>query len=233
MAERARHRVSGDGATAYVTHYLTEEPSLDAHVSVVDLAAANRSRRCSTSPPDKTTCETQNSGQGVFNLMSPSRSCRTAHPPRWRTSCGSAATQENNDLEGTLQARVVVRGRGGRPSMFPWVEYKPFPDAGNIRNVYKSSFHDITRFGIYKVDLGERERVGKIDVDEANNASDIEFSPDGTVAYVVDLMFNSYHVFNTRAGRAATDDAVRGRRRRTARAAPIPRRAASPRRCAR
>ena len=43
-------------------------------------------------------------------------------------------------------------------------------------------------------------QVGKLDIDEANNATDIEFSADGTVAYVVDLMFNSYHVFNTKKG---------------------------------
>jgi hypothetical protein len=44
--------------------------------------------------------------------------------------------------------------------------------------------------------------LGKIDVDEANNATDIEFSADGTTAYVVDLMFDSYHLFSTRKGQA-------------------------------
>lgn len=71
------------------------------------------------------------------------------------------------------------------------------------RNVYKSSFHDITRFVIWKLDLDTGQVVGKIDIDEANNASDLTFSTDGTAAYAVDLMFNSYHVFNTERGQGA------------------------------
>src|SRR5204863_1206824 len=34
----ARAIAVGDGGKAYVTHYLTQEPGTDAHVSVVDLA---------------------------------------------------------------------------------------------------------------------------------------------------------------------------------------------------
>src|SRR5207249_3893420 len=58
-------------------------------------------------------------------------------------------------------------------------------------------------FGIYKLDASDGHVVGKLDIDEANNATDIELSPDGTTAYVVDLMFNSYHIFNTRKGQGA------------------------------
>src|SRR5262249_52893218 len=61
--------VSSNGATAYITHFITAEPSLDAHVSVVDLAQKSVAKVLSI-PPDEITCETQNSGQGVFNLIS-------------------------------------------------------------------------------------------------------------------------------------------------------------------
>src|SRR5262249_23008877 len=51
-----------------------------------------------------------------------------------------------------------------------------------------------------KVDVRSGNVVGKIDVDEAANASDIELSADGRVAYVVDLVFNSFHILNTARG---------------------------------
>src|SRR5262249_22913185 len=61
--------VSSNGATAYITHFITAEPNLDAHVSVVDLAQKSVAKVLSI-PPDEITCETQTSGQGVFNLIS-------------------------------------------------------------------------------------------------------------------------------------------------------------------
>src|SRR5262249_4921773 len=51
---------------------------------------------------------------------------------------------------------------------------------------------------------GDGHVVGKIDIDEANNGTDIQFSHDGGVAYVVDHQFNSYHVFNTMKGQGLT-----------------------------
>jgi hypothetical protein len=87
--------------------------------------------------------------------------------------------------------------------MFPLAQFAAFPEAGISRNVYRASFHDITRFGIVKLNAADGARVGKIDIDEANNATDIEFSADGQAAYVVDLMFNSFHVFNTRRGQGS------------------------------
>src|SRR5262249_48017334 len=122
---------------------------------------------------------------------------------------GAPAEVANQLWVGGEQENAVSKGLFKRESsfatepgaaMFPWVKYAVFPDGGATRNVYKASFHDIIRFGIYKVDLGSGNVVGKVDVDEAANASDIELSPDGSVAYVVDLMFNSYHVFNTARG---------------------------------
>ena len=44
--------VSSNGATAYVTHYITAEPSLDAHVSVVDLGQQSVAKVLDI-PPDE------------------------------------------------------------------------------------------------------------------------------------------------------------------------------------
>ena len=52
--------------------------------------------------------------------------------------------------------------------------------------------------------------VGGIDIDGANNATDIELSPDGATAYVVDQMFNSYHVFSTARGQDGDPTTVFG-----------------------
>src|SRR5439155_1517653 len=111
-------------------------------------------------------------------------------------------TQENNLSKGLFK-RSGFFARLPGAGLFPWVTFRPFPTGGVNRDVYKASFHDITRFGIYKLDASDGHVVGKLDIDEANNATDIELSPDGTTAYVVDLMFNSYHVFDTRKGQGA------------------------------
>jgi hypothetical protein len=107
--------------------------------------------------------------------------------------------QENAISKGLFKRWPGFAGQPGS-AMFPWVQYKSFPDGGAVRNIYKPSFHDIIRFGIYKVDRGSGTVVGKVDVDEAANASDIELSADGGAAYVVDLNFNSYHIFKTARG---------------------------------
>jgi hypothetical protein len=82
--------------------------------------------------------------------------------------------------------------------------FDSFPRGGagsaRARNIYKPSFHDVIRSTIWKLDLGTGGVVGKIDIDEGSQATDIQFSADGTTAYVVDQMFHSYHVFNTRRG---------------------------------
>lgn len=190
--------VSSDGALAYVTHYLTEEPNHDAHVSVVDLAQKSVARVIAV-PPDLSTCETQNSGQGVFNLVSAAVLMPDDAPAEVAGQLWLGGTQENTISKGLFKRNAGFKNQPGA-LLFPWVEYGPFPSSGGSRNVYKASFHDITRFGIFKVDVASGNVVGKIDVDEANNATDIELSADGRVAYVVDMMFNSYHVFNTARG---------------------------------
>lgn len=68
------------------------------------------------------------------------------------------------------------------------------------RNLYKVSFHDVTRFAINKIDLATGEVVGKIDVDEANQGTDLVFDSSGQAAFAVDQFFNSFHVFNTARG---------------------------------
>src|SRR5262245_32655371 len=190
--------ISADGATAYVTHYLTAEPNQDARVSVVDVG--NKSvAKVLTIPADQSTCETQNSGQGAFNLVSAVALMPAGAPAEVANQIWVGGTQENAISKGLFKRRSGFKDEPGA-GLFPSVEFTAFPQGGAVRNVYKASFHDITRFGLYKVDLGSGNVVGKIDVDEANNATDIELSADGRVAYVVDLMFNSYHVFNTARG---------------------------------
>src|SRR5206468_3008983 len=121
--------VASDGGTAYVSHYLSEEPDNHAHVSVVDLTNPSVARVFAVAP-DTTTCETQNSGQGPLNLVS-----------------------------------AIVLVPDGAPA-----------------------------------EVANQLWIGGT---QENNATDIELSPDGTTAYVVDLMFNSYHIFDTKKGQGA------------------------------
>src|SRR5262249_3282719 len=153
-------------------------------------------------PADQSTCETQNSGQGVFNLVSAVVLMPDDAPPEVANQLWVGGEQENVVSKGLFKRDSSFANQPGA-AMFPWVRYKVFPDGGGTRNVYKASFHDIIRFGIYKVDLGSGNVVGKVDVDEAANATDIELSADGRVAYVVDLNFNSFHIFNTARGQGS------------------------------
>ena len=199
--------VAGDGSRAYVTHYLTEEPGTEAHVSVVDL----RNKAVETVfavPADRTTCETQNSGQGVLNLVSAVALVPDGAPVEVKNQLWVGGTQENNVSKGLFERYAPFRTQPGA-RLFPLIGFAPFPEEGRFpgpsaaRDRYTASFHDITRFGIYKLDATTGTVIGKIDVDEANNATDIEFSADGTTAYVVDQMFNSLHILNTRRGQGS------------------------------
>jgi hypothetical protein len=210
--------VSSDGAKAYVTHYLTEEPGTDAHVSVVDV----RNRSVATVfavAADRTTCETQNSGQGVINLVSAIALVPDGAPADVAGQLWIGGTQENNIDKGLFKRFPMFADEPGA-ALFPLATFAPFPvvqgtgrgrkrkpppfpNASSSRNKYKASFHDITRFGIFKLDAADGHVVGKLDIDEANNATDIEFSADGATAYVVDVMFNSYHVFNAKKGQGS------------------------------
>src|SRR5205814_2198865 len=193
--------VATHGGTAYVSHYLSEEPDNHAHVSLVDLAHTSVAQVFAVAP-DTTTCETQNSGQGPLNLVSAIVLVPDGAPAEVANQFWIGGTQENNLSKGLFKRSGFFADLPGA-GLFPWVTFRPFPTGGVNRDVYKASFHDITRFGIYKLDASDGHVVGKLDIDEANNATDIELSADGTTAYVADLMFNSYHVFDTRKGQGA------------------------------
>src|SRR3989441_11756915 len=193
--------VASDGGAAYVSHYLTEEHGDHAHVSVVDLANKSVARVFAVAP-DTATCETQSSGQGALTLVPAIALMPEGAPPESANQLWIGGTQENNLSKGLFERSSFFADLPGA-SLFPGVTFRPFPTGGVNRDVYKASFHDITRFGIYKLDASDGHVVGKLDVDEANNATDIELSPDGTTAYVVDLMFNSYHIFDTKKGQGA------------------------------
>jgi DNA-binding beta-propeller fold protein YncE len=199
--------IASDGARAYVTHYLTQEPETEAHVSVVNL----RSRAVETIfpiPADRTTCETQNSGQGVLNLVSAAALVPDDAPPEVRNQLWVGGTLENNLSKGLFERYPPFAKEPGA-RLFPLIDFAPFPPerrfpgASAARDKYTASFHDITRFAIFKLDVTTGTVIGKIDVDQANNATDIEFSADGTTAYVVDQMFNSVHILSTRRGQGS------------------------------
>jgi YVTN family beta-propeller protein len=194
--------ISSDGTRAFVTHFLTEEPVDDAHVSVIDLTN-NSVANVIAVPADTTTCENQNAGQGPLNLVSAVTIMPDGAPAEVAGQVWIGGTQQNNLNKGLFKRSTTFKGESGS-AMFPF-SFAPFPDGGGSRNVYKASFHDITRFGIYKLNAATGAVVGKIDIDEASTGTDIQFSLDGVAAYVVDHMFNSYHVFNTVKGQRPED----------------------------
>ena len=195
--------VSSDGKKAYVTHYITEEPGTDAHVSAVDVV--NKSVLSVFSiPADETTCETQNSGQGPLNLVTSIALMPDGAPAEVANQLWVGGEQENNISKGLFKRESSLKSKPGA-ALFPLLTFKPFPDKAFNRDVFKPSFHDIIRFGIYKLGAADGHLVGKVDIDEATQSSDIQFSTDGTTAYVVDQGFNSYHVFNTVKGQRAND----------------------------
>lgn len=198
----ARAIAVSDAGRAYVTHFLTEEPVDDAHVSVVNLASKSV-ETVFVVPADLSTCETQNSGQGPLNLVSAITLTPPGAPAEVANQVWVGGVQQNN-LDKGLFKRSPTLGKLPDAAMFPFT-FAPFPKQGAARDVFKASFHDIIRSGIYKLSVTDGKKVGKIDIDEGTQASDIAFSPDGTAAYVVDLGFNSYHVFNTVRGQRAND----------------------------
>ena len=202
--------VASDGSRAYVTHFLTAEPGTEARVSVVDLRAASVATVFAIAA-DAATCETQNSGQGVLNQLSAIALVPDGAPADVAGQLWVGGTQQNNVAKGLFKREPDAFCRGQRrrarrcvpkagTDLFPLPTFTPFPRGGLARNKYQPSAHDVVRFGIVKLDAADGRRVGKIDVDQAGMASDIEFSADGTTAFVVDQTFNSYHLFNTKKG---------------------------------
>jgi hypothetical protein len=106
--------VSSDGSKAYVTHFLTEEPGTDGHVSVVDLA--NKSvASVFTVAADLDTCETQNSGQGVLNLLSAIALMPDGAPADVAGQLWVGGTQENNVSKGCSSVTRASRTPRARP----------------------------------------------------------------------------------------------------------------------
>ncbi len=206
--------IATDGSKAYVTHFITAEPGTDGHVSVVDLGNKSVST-VFVIAADTTTCETQNSGQGALNQLSSIALMPDGAPADVAGQLWVGGAQENNISKGVFKREpdafmdVVKKKkktlRTPKPGtrLFPLLTFKPFPADGISRNKYQPSFHDIIRFAIVKLNAADGTRVGKLDIDEAAIATDIDFSADGTTAFVVDEAFNSVHVFNTRKGQGS------------------------------
>src|SRR6185369_2214541 len=130
--------VSSDGAKAYVTHFITEEPGTDGHVSVVDLA--NKSvASVYTVAADLETCETQNSGQGAMNQLSAIALIPDGAPADVAGQLWVGGEQENNVSKGLFKRepdafmdevkkrRKTIRTPKPGTALFPLLTFTPFP----------------------------------------------------------------------------------------------------------
>src|SRR5258705_7552940 len=120
--------IASDGGTAYVSHYLSEEPDNHAHVSVVDLASKSVAKVFAVAP-DTTTCETQNSGQGPLNLVSAIALMPDGAPAEVAGQVWIGGTQENNLSKGLFKREASFKDQAGA-GLFPWLTYKAFPQGG-------------------------------------------------------------------------------------------------------
>jgi len=208
--------VSADNSRVYVAHFLTREPSSTAHVSEIDATQSPPVVvRVLDIPVDVGTCETINSGPGVLNMLLGIHLTPPGAPAAVANQLWVGGVNQSNFEKGLFLRDERFGGHakpllcvGGSNDGKPCEDDSECPGGGactasfeaTSRDVYKASFHDITRFQIAKIDLDTGQVVGKIDVDEANMGTDIAFSSDGTTAYVVDQTFNSMHIFNTARG---------------------------------
>ena len=176
--------VTRAGDYAYLSHFITFEPSNSSLVTEVDLSTRSVSRTIEL-PPDYETCETDASGQGVTNLCS-----TIALPPP-----GSPADIANTVWVGCERANNIGKGLLSRSTMMGGHPF-PFDNfVGRSRNVYKASFHDIIRSVMARVHL-DTGSVDYIDIDDGGRVSGIAFSPDGQTGYLTDAPFNFFGVFN-------------------------------------
>ncbi len=178
--------ISAAGDRAYLSHFITFEPSNSSTLTEIDIAARQILRTIEL-PPDFVTCETDASGQGITNLCS-----TVSLPPPG--AAGELANyvwlgcQRSNNIGKGLLTRSTTMG--GQP--FPADDF-----VGRSRNVFKASFHDIIRSIMVRVDLDTGD-VEYIDIDDGGLVSGIGFSPDGEIGYVTDQPFNFFGVFNPR-----------------------------------
>jgi DNA-binding beta-propeller fold protein YncE len=236
--------ISADRSRIYVAHFLTREPGSTAHVSEIDTTQSPpRVVRVLGVPPDTTTCETINSGTGVLNLLMGIHLTPPGSPAAVANQLWVGGVNQNNLTKGLFKRDRRFGGHaepllcagganGGQPC-------RSDDDCtggqcaesfiAQSRNLYKASFHDITRFQIAKIDLGTGQVVGKIDVDEANQASDLDISADGvsfsegdTAARIPSISSSTAFICSTaRAARAVIRPRCSPLRRVSGRAAAI------------
>ncbi|HVN86127.1 MAG TPA: carboxypeptidase regulatory-like domain-containing protein [Candidatus Binatia bacterium] len=198
--------VSADNHHVYLSHFLTREPGTTGHVSEID-ASTNIVSRVFDIPIDTSTCETQNSGQGVANLMS----VIALTPP------GSPASVANQVWVAGARQNVATKGLflrssffAGRPELarfsFPFTSFPGNDDSSRRRNIFKASFHDLIRAFIAKIDLNTGQMTAFVDVKGGNVESGIDFLPDGSAVCTVDQTANRFQLFNTARTGTVNDD---------------------------
>jgi DNA-binding beta-propeller fold protein YncE len=215
--------LSADRSRLYVLHFLTRSPNNDAHVTEIDTSVSPPEIvRVLAIPPDTTTCETINSGKGVFNVLSAIHLTPPGSPAATANQLWVGGVLQNNLTKGLFRNDERFGGHAdpllceGGSNAGRLCKTDDDCDSGDCRagfaaisrNLYKVSFHDVTRFAIFKIDLATGQVAGKVDIDEANQGSDLVFSPDGVVAYTVDQFFNSLHIFNARRGQGGDPTTV-------------------------
>jgi DNA-binding beta-propeller fold protein YncE len=180
----------------YVTHFLTKEPNDIGHVTEVDVIN-NVVSRIFDIPADLSTCETINSGQGVANLMSAIAMAPPTGPIHVANQVWVAGTRQNA-TKGLFKRSAFFRDLvEARRFPFPFASFPDDSESSRRRNLFKSSFHDITRAFIARIDLVSGQVVDVIDIDEANLPSGLAFSPGAAAFYAVDQTFNSFQIANT------------------------------------
>ncbi len=216
--------ISADRTRVYVAHFLTREPGRNAHVSEIDTTTnPPHVVRVIDIPPDETTCETINSGKGAMNLLMGIHLIPPGAPAGIAGQLWVGGVLQNHLTKGLFKNDTRFGGHadpllctGGPKNGKRCTKDKDCGKGGHCtasftavsRNLYKVSFHDVTRFIIAKIDLATGQTVGKVDVDEANQGTDLVFSADGTTAYTVDQFFNSLHIFNTARGQGGDPTTV-------------------------
>ncbi len=176
--------VNAAGDRAYLSHFITFEPSNSSTLTEIDVVARKVLRTIKL-PPDFETCETDASGQGVTNLCSTVTLPPAGAPGQLGNYAWLGCQRSNNIGKGLLSRSSAM---GGQP--FPSDNF-----AGRSRNIFKASFHDIIRSIMVRVDLATGS-VEYIDVDDGGLVSGIGFSPDGETGYLTDQPFNFFGVFN-------------------------------------
>src|SRR5262245_451102 len=207
--------LSADRTRLYVLHFLTRSPNNAAHGTEIDTSVnPPQVMRVFAIPPDESTCETINSGKGVLNVLSAIHLTPPGAPASVAGQLWVGGVMQNNLTKGLFRNDERFGGHAdpllceGGSNAGRRCQTDDDCDSGDCRagfaaisrNLYKASFHDITRFAISKIDLASGAVVGKVDVDEANQGTDLVFSADGETAYAVDQFFNSLHIFNSHRG---------------------------------